>query len=174
MKQVVKLGCLFLLAFGPVCHADLASDIEAVLHDKLLARAAVGIEMARIGDGREIYEHASRTPLTPASNLKLATTSTALDKLGSDFKFRTGLYLHDGDLVLIGDGDPSFGDTEYLKRVGWRARRSTKPGPLSSRRWVSRQFATSSSMTAFSMKTPCIPAGPATRSTTGTSPRSAD
>jgi D-alanyl-D-alanine carboxypeptidase/D-alanyl-D-alanine-endopeptidase (penicillin-binding protein 4) len=120
MKQVVKLGCLFLLSLSPLARADMPGDIDAVLHDKLLAKASVGIEMVRISDGKEVYEHQSRTPLTPASNLKLATTSTALDKLGPDFKFRTYLYLHDGDLVLIGDGDPSMGDSEYLKRVGWR------------------------------------------------------
>ena len=30
------------------------------------------------------------------------------------------LLLHDNDLVLIGAGDPSFGDSEYLRRVGWK------------------------------------------------------
>src|SRR5579859_1631312 len=119
MKQVVTLGCLFLLSFASLGRADLAGEVDAVLRDKLLAKASVGIEMVRVGDGKEVYEHQSRTPLTPASNLKLATTSAALDKFGSDFKFRTALYLHDGDLVLIGDGDPSMGDSEYLKRVGW-------------------------------------------------------
>jgi len=103
----------------------LQGDIDTVLHDKLLQRATVGIEMIRLGgaDGKasEIYQHNARTPLTPASNLKLATTSAALDRLGADFKFRTALYLHNGDLVLIGDGDPSFGDAEYLKRVSWKS-----------------------------------------------------
>jgi len=125
MKRAVKLGCLFLSALAPFTRADINTDIDAVLHDKLLARASVGIEMVRIGQdkapGKEIYQSESRAPLTPASNLKLATTSAALDALGADFKFRTALYLHGDDLVLIGDGDPSFGDAEYLKRVGWRS-----------------------------------------------------
>jgi len=124
MKLSVKLGCLFLPFLASLCHADLQSDIEAVLSDKLLQRASVGIHMVRVGQSegqaKEVYQHQSRTPLTPASNLKLATTSAALDRLGSEFKFRTLLYLHGQDLVLIGDGDPSFGDAEYLKKVGWK------------------------------------------------------
>src|SRR5579864_1940500 len=114
MKPSVKLGCLFVGLMAVACQADLARDIETVLNDKLLQHASVGIEIGRLGDtdraSHEIYQHNARTPLTPASNLKLATTSAALDRLGASFKFRTVLYVHDGDLVLVGDGDPSFGD----------------------------------------------------------------
>jgi D-alanyl-D-alanine carboxypeptidase/D-alanyl-D-alanine-endopeptidase (penicillin-binding protein 4) len=124
MKLAVLLESLVLATATLTCRADLATDINQVLQDKLLQKASVGIELVHLGnsDGQsaEIYQHNARTPLTPASNLKLATTSAALDRLGADFKFRTVLYLHDGDLVLVGDGDPSFGDAEYLKRVGWK------------------------------------------------------
>ncbi|HSZ59058.1 MAG TPA: D-alanyl-D-alanine carboxypeptidase/D-alanyl-D-alanine-endopeptidase [Tepidisphaeraceae bacterium] len=124
MKLAVQLGCILFAAVAATCRADLASDVNLVLQDKLLQRASVGIEMVRLGgaDGQaaEVYQHNARAALTPASNLKLATTSAAIDHLGADFKFRTVLYLHDGELVLVGDGDPSFGDAEYLKRVGWK------------------------------------------------------
>lgn len=114
MKLAVPLGCLLVAALALTCRADLAGDVNTVLGDRFLERASVGIEMIRLasadGQATEVYQHGGRTPFTPASNLKLATTSAALDKLGADFKFRTVLYLHDGDLVLVGDGDPSFGD----------------------------------------------------------------
>ena len=55
----------------------------------------------------------------PASNLKVVTTSAALDRLGADFKFRTLLVRRGNDLVLVGDGDPTFGDGEMLRKVGW-------------------------------------------------------
>ena len=66
-----------------------------------------------------IYSLEAETPLIPASNLKLTTTSAALDVLGPDFKFRTTLVRVGEDLVVIGDGDPTFGDAEFLKRAGW-------------------------------------------------------
>jgi len=47
------------------------------------------------------------------------TTSAALDALGAEFRFRTLLVKHGDDLILIGDGDPTLGDAELLKKVGW-------------------------------------------------------
>jgi serine-type D-Ala-D-Ala carboxypeptidase/endopeptidase (penicillin-binding protein 4) len=122
--------CLALLAFSLTlmastlpAHAGLAGDIDLVLQDKELSRAAIGIDIVRLNGGTEdftpLYQHEAATPLVPASNLKVITTSAALDKLGPDFKFRTQLVYHDGDLALIGDGDPTLGDAELLKKVGW-------------------------------------------------------
>ncbi len=104
-------------------NADLATEIDAVLRDKLLDRAAIGIDIVRLGksagDVTTVYQSDSKRPLVPASNLKVVTTSAALQQLGPDFKFRTLLVYHDGDLILIGDGDPTLGDAELLKKVGW-------------------------------------------------------
>jgi serine-type D-Ala-D-Ala carboxypeptidase/endopeptidase (penicillin-binding protein 4) len=112
-----------LLATVATAKADLANDIDSVLQDKLLARAAVGIDIVRLGnsasDTATIYRTDPTLPLVPASNLKVITTSAALEQLGPDFKFRTLLLYHDGDLILVGDGDPTFGDAELLKKVGW-------------------------------------------------------
>jgi D-alanyl-D-alanine carboxypeptidase/D-alanyl-D-alanine-endopeptidase (penicillin-binding protein 4) len=55
----------------------------------------------------------------PASVLKVVTTAAALEKLGPDFRFRTGVYTDgtilpdgtlDGDLILVGRGDPNLMD----------------------------------------------------------------
>ena len=119
--SIAILSCTLLSP--PVARADLASDISVVLHDKLLSRAEESVDIIRLGataaDGHVIYKHNSDIPLIPASNLKVITTSAALDRLGPDFKFRTQLVWHDNDLILIGDGDPTFGDAELLTRVGW-------------------------------------------------------
>ena len=124
MKQWVGLGCLLVALFPPVARADLAGVVEAVVNDKTMQRATVGIEIVRLGasdaQSKPIFQRDSHTPFTPASNLKLTTTSAILDRVGPDFKFRTTLLQHGPDLVLVGDGDPSFGDAEYLKRVGWK------------------------------------------------------
>jgi serine-type D-Ala-D-Ala carboxypeptidase/endopeptidase (penicillin-binding protein 4) len=55
----------------------------------------------------------------PASVLKVVTTSTALEKLGPDFRHRTSVYTNgtvepdgtiQGDLILVGRGDPNLMD----------------------------------------------------------------
>ena len=125
MRRAVRLGCLLVSLLTLPCRADLQGDIKAILADKQLQKATIGVELMRLGASdaqtAEVFQRDGRTPLTPASNLKLATTSAALDRFGPDFKFRTILLLHEGDLFLIGDGDPSFGDSEYLKHVGWKS-----------------------------------------------------
>lgn len=120
-RIVVVLFSLFIAS--PVAHADLTSDVRAVLQDKLLSRAEVGVQIVRLGSSENsstiLFKHNSDIPLVPASNLKIVTTSAAIDRLGADFKFRTQLILHDGDVILVGDGDPTLGDAEMLKKVGW-------------------------------------------------------
>jgi D-alanyl-D-alanine carboxypeptidase/D-alanyl-D-alanine-endopeptidase (penicillin-binding protein 4) len=102
---------------------DLAGTIDGILRDPPLAKVLAGIEIIHLGSSVEssriIYRHNSDVPLTPASNLKMITSSAALDRLGPDFNFRTQLVSHDGDLILVGDGDPAFGDAELLSRFGW-------------------------------------------------------
>jgi serine-type D-Ala-D-Ala carboxypeptidase/endopeptidase (penicillin-binding protein 4) len=55
----------------------------------------------------------------PASVLKVVTTATALEKLGPEFRHRTGVYTNgaveedgtvQGDLILVGRGDPNLTD----------------------------------------------------------------
>jgi D-alanyl-D-alanine carboxypeptidase/D-alanyl-D-alanine-endopeptidase (penicillin-binding protein 4) len=101
--------------------------MKAILREKYLSKADVGVAVARVDeanpsatDPQIIYRFDSDIPLIPASNLKILTTSAFLDHFGSDFTFRTVL-LHKGqDLYLIGDGDPTLGDAELLKKSGWR------------------------------------------------------
>lgn len=68
--------------------------------------------------------HGSVLRLPPASVLKAVTAAYALEKLGSDFRFATRLGFTgqlqdgvlDGDLILIGDGDPTL-DTDGLAQL---------------------------------------------------------
>ncbi len=104
--------------------SDLQSDVQSVLHEKILRKTTVGISVVRLGTSEDsttpLYRLEDELPLVPASNLKLITTSAALDRLGPDFRFRTLLLRHGNDLVVIGDGDPTFGDAEFLKKSGWK------------------------------------------------------
>ena len=126
MKRFVPASfCFFLSSLFciPPVLADLKHDIDLILSDKSLVKASFGVEIVQLGETAKanhlLFERNKELPLIPASNMKLITTSAALDRLGPDFKFKTRLVLHDGNLILIGDGDPSFGDAELLTRVGW-------------------------------------------------------
>src|SRR5262245_11793760 len=69
-------------------------------------------------DGRVMAEHNADHPFNPASVVKVATSLTAISKLGADYRFRTMFYtdgylepatstLH-GSLYVMGTGDPVF------------------------------------------------------------------
>jgi len=123
MKRFLTL-LMVIASFGPAgARADMQSEIRQVLADKLLHKTTTGIQILRLGktadDAQKMYALEADVPLIPASNLKLTTTSAALDALGPDFKFRTLLVRVGEDVVIIGDGDPSFGDAEFLKPAGW-------------------------------------------------------
>lgn len=117
-------ACLLSWALPARVSADIGSEAQAVMQDRLMHRAKMGIEVLRLGnspdEAREVFALEATTPFMPASNLKVVTTSAALDRLGADFKFRTLLVKHDDDLIIVGDGDPTFGDADYLKKVGWK------------------------------------------------------
>ncbi len=65
-----------------------------------------------------IYAHMPSNLFLPASNMKLATASTALEQLGPDYRFRTTIAARGsvtdgtlvGDLVVEGRGDPTISD----------------------------------------------------------------
>ena len=127
LRLLALVACLLTAAIAPLAaDADLPADVQVVLDDKLLRKGLVGVEVVRLGEkaGQDvpIFSHNAELPLIPASNLKLVTTAAALERFGQGFMFKTELRLTpEGDVVLVGDGDPALGDAEYLKKVGWKS-----------------------------------------------------
>lgn len=67
----------------------------------------------------------AHTAMCPASALKVLTTGAALGKLGPDFRFETSLASTapagstlDGDLVIVGAGDPTLSSSQLVAMVG--------------------------------------------------------
>jgi D-alanyl-D-alanine carboxypeptidase/D-alanyl-D-alanine-endopeptidase (penicillin-binding protein 4) len=75
--------------------------------------------------GDTLFARSPDSLVAPASNMKLLTTTAALERLGPDYRFHTYLVtdgtvengvLH-GDLVLFGTGDPGISDRFYPSKV---------------------------------------------------------
>jgi len=99
-----------------------SSDPELVAALDQYLNKVVGTTCALVEqDGRVIFSHKETEPLQPASTLKLATALAALDILGPDSTFTTRFVASkapkngviDGDLYVIGGGDPLFATTGY-------------------------------------------------------------
>ncbi len=99
--------------------ADLVKAVEA--KGGALTACVLDVET-----GAVVAEHASHTPLNPASNQKVLTAALALDKLGADHRFVSGLYgeLRDGNvetLTVRGNFDPTL-DASALRSLIHNAR----------------------------------------------------
>lgn len=107
----------------PVAPASARSlkELQAKLekeHRKL--SSASGALVVDLTTGRTLFQKRADEPLAPASNEKLFTTATALLQFGADGTLRTDARIAadatvengvlDGDLYLVGDGDPSLND----------------------------------------------------------------
>lgn len=98
-----------------ISRASLASRVRALLGHENLNGAAVGVSIYSITRGESLLRVDATTPRIPASNAKLATTAAVLAILGQEFAFETRLVptadvdrrgVLEGDLVVVGDGDP--------------------------------------------------------------------
>src|SRR3954447_26593575 len=98
--------------------ADAMSDVGG-------ASGAYVFDIDARGDGT-LYGNDASERRTPASNENLFTTSAFLAELGPDAHLHTRAYVEgkltgardsvlDGDLVIVGDGDPAFGTARFAR-----------------------------------------------------------
>jgi D-alanyl-D-alanine carboxypeptidase/D-alanyl-D-alanine-endopeptidase (penicillin-binding protein 4) len=121
-----------------VGSVTLALEIDRLLSDPSFSQAFWSIKVQELTGGKTLYERNPDRLVMPASNVKLITTATALRVLGPDYRPVTRLYaagevadgVLNGDLVLVGGGDPSLGgrweaeDPLRSREDPWRAMRS--------------------------------------------------
>ncbi|MFA1546875.1 D-alanyl-D-alanine carboxypeptidase/D-alanyl-D-alanine endopeptidase [Actinomadura chokoriensis] len=105
---------------GASAPGDLGGDLDAVLADPRLDGATVGVVVRDARTGAVRYSRGAATPVLPASNLKIYTSSAALSLLGTGYRFSTSVHARSvsgptvkGDLYLRGTGDPTMRAAEY-------------------------------------------------------------
>ena len=95
---------------------DFARLADSIVATAPLDRAHIGIEVFDPATGRILYSHNNERHFVPASNQKLWPTSTALQELGPDWRYRTPILALGanaetgtvGAVVVVGRGDPTF------------------------------------------------------------------
>ncbi|HXJ20982.1 MAG TPA: D-alanyl-D-alanine carboxypeptidase/D-alanyl-D-alanine-endopeptidase [Polyangia bacterium] len=89
--------------------------LREILHESILRRTRVGMRVIEASTGRVFFESRGQVLMDPASNQKVLATTTALMRLGADWRFRTELTGPEpgpdgaivGDVTLRGSGDPT-------------------------------------------------------------------
>ena len=90
------------------------------------AGSASGAFVYDVGKGRRIFAEDGNRPRILASNTKIFTTATALDVLGPNDRLETEVVADgqieagvlDGDLYLVGDGDPALASKSFAASNG--------------------------------------------------------
>jgi D-alanyl-D-alanine carboxypeptidase/D-alanyl-D-alanine-endopeptidase (penicillin-binding protein 4) len=121
--------------------SELQTRISAILRKPELEPVMVGIKVTSLDTGRILFEENATKLLRPASNMKMYTVATALDRLSPDYHFTTSVFsrarpdtggiIH-GDLTIYGRGDPSlaarFNNGDYFKAIDDLASRIAAAG----------------------------------------------
>jgi D-alanyl-D-alanine carboxypeptidase/D-alanyl-D-alanine-endopeptidase (penicillin-binding protein 4) len=96
---------------------DAVAAIEQIVSKPMYANSTWGIEIQDLVTGEVLYSSNADLMYVPGSIMKNFATTAALAAEGPDFRFRTPVFKQgevsgkelDGDLVLVGSGDTSFG-----------------------------------------------------------------
>lgn len=159
-RLLTTVCCLLTTAVLSACHAaprpavapsarrspaltQLQHDIDALLAAPELEHGYWGVLVKSLAHNDTLYALNARKLLMPASNLKIVTLAAAAERLGWDYTYETRLLGADainagtgilqGDLLVVGSGDPSMVDgegsaappfegwAERLKSMGVRA-----------------------------------------------------
>ncbi len=105
----------------PVPRPDRSAQPVAALAPVQRHSGISGWMVVDLDSGEVLDQHFADTPFAPASVAKLPTTLYALDRLGPDYRFETRVAIAgqvrgetlEGDLILLGGGDPEL-DTDAL------------------------------------------------------------
>ena len=115
---------LFVLPAGDTSPApqtavrDLDRDLEKLLADPALQRGTWGVLVKSLASNDTLFALNPRRLLLPGSNVKIATLAAAAEQLGWEYSYETRLIgvgqiqlgVLDGDLLVVGSGDPSIDD----------------------------------------------------------------
>jgi PBP4 family serine-type D-alanyl-D-alanine carboxypeptidase len=101
--------------------------IDPILQDARLDGVTTGIVVKSLERGANeavLYQRDADKLLTPASNLKLLTSATALQRLGEEYRYKTEVFLSapvnnggilKGDVIVKGYGDPTLHTEDSLQ-----------------------------------------------------------
>jgi serine-type D-Ala-D-Ala carboxypeptidase/endopeptidase (penicillin-binding protein 4) len=110
---------------------DLRARLQSAFSPPGLNTSGIAIVDA---DARPLFTRLERRPLAPASTFKVLVAVTALQTLGSDYRFTTQFESFDephdgtldGDVFLVGSGDPTLRSDDLRAGVGALVRRGIR------------------------------------------------
>lgn len=104
-------------SFGQDIALKLSQGYEHLLADSQLSHSIVAFYVVDSKSGTVLIDKNGTVGLAAASTQKVITSSTAFALLGHNYTYKTSLQydgnLLNGDIILKGSGDPTFGSWRY-------------------------------------------------------------
>ena len=108
--------------------------LRDIVHGAILRRLHVGMRVVDARSGRLLFGRRGAALMDPASNQKVLATTTAILRLGADWRFRTELAGPEsdangviaGDVYLRGSGDPTVRSGDLAAMASRLARRGVR------------------------------------------------
>jgi D-alanyl-D-alanine carboxypeptidase/D-alanyl-D-alanine-endopeptidase (penicillin-binding protein 4) len=101
---------------------------EILLGDSSMIHATISMCIINAETGSTVFEYEQNKCLTPASVMKIITSSAALEILGPDYTFTTAVKysgtiskregMLNGNLIMVGGGDPALGSPYFEDHYG--------------------------------------------------------
>jgi len=123
-KLTILLLAVSLSCFAQFPVAKLAQAYQSLVNDEQAKYAITSLCILDAQTGKIIFAKNENVGLATASTLKTITAATAFSVLGKDFKYQTTLAysgkitadgILQGDIIIIGSGDPTLGSWRYQK-----------------------------------------------------------
>jgi len=115
-------GILLLINFTPGNSQQNSSFLSSFVQRDVFKHATLSLTAIEVNGSNQVAAYRSEKSMVPASSFKVLSTFSAIDLLGEDYRYNTtvgftGELLDDGtlegDLVIIGSGDPSLGSKHF-------------------------------------------------------------
>jgi len=112
----------------PAPRAELSHLIDSLTTQPEFRNAQWGVLIVNPRTGDTLYSKNAGKLFQPASNMKIVTSAAALTLLGPEYRYKTTFLtngekrdsLLDGDLLVIGRGDPTVSDQMQGRFIGDR------------------------------------------------------
>jgi len=129
--RILTILFLGLFAQNALAQNGFESAFKRITEQPDYKNASVGVEFTDLKSGELLFGMNGDKRLIPASTMKIVTTATALEILGSDFRFSTTIGYTDsidtnkrlwGNLVVKSGGDPTLGSAWFAEKnfvVNW-------------------------------------------------------
>ncbi|MBR0072683.1 MAG: D-alanyl-D-alanine carboxypeptidase/D-alanyl-D-alanine-endopeptidase [Bacteroidales bacterium] len=124
-NRLLLLALALLFAFGANAVAQnkkLADEVKKITSESQLRHASVAVSVYNLTQSKQEFTYDADRLMSPASLMKLFTTAAGFENLGKGFRFKTSLGytgsinrdgVLNGDLVIVGGGDPLLGSYRY-------------------------------------------------------------